>query len=66
MSYPVEIIQVFKATRRITVWVGANSPEDAVEEVQSGAYDTPPFDHPDWDTFWDLQNEQVASLEIEP
>ena len=35
--------------------------DSAIEEVESGSFDSPPFEHPDWSTGWDLQNEEVEA-----
>lgn len=60
-QFPVNIVQVFKATRVITVFVEADDQASAVEDVSSGAVGTPEFDNPDWSTSWDLQNEEVSA-----
>lgn len=59
-AYTVEITQNYRATRRIVVQVEADDIESAVENVASGAIDPPTFDHPDWRTGWDLQDESVG------
>lgn len=57
-TFPVEIVQVYRATRRIVVGVEAEDLESAVEE--QAANDAPAFDDPRWRTGWELQNEDVA------
>lgn len=58
-QYPVQITQVFRTERKITIKVEAEDLASAVENVASGAVDTPPHDDPRWLTGWDLQNEVV-------
>lgn len=57
--HTLKVTQVFTATRNITIFVEADDLESAVELVRSGDHDVPPFDHPDWVTRWDIQNEEV-------
>ncbi len=57
--HAVKIVQVFKATREIVVLLEADTLENALDLVASGSVDAQPFDHPDWSTSWDLQNEEV-------
>ncbi len=57
--HAVKIVQVFRATREIVAWLEADTLENALDLVASGGVDPPPFDHPDWSTSWDLQNEEV-------
>jgi hypothetical protein len=63
-KFPVKITQVFKTTRKTVVWVEADDPESALEEVQSGSFDTPPFEHPDWRTGWELENEEMETITL--
>lgn len=58
-KHRIRIMQVFKTTRTIEIEVEAEDEHQAVEEVSSGAIDTPDFDDPRWQTGWDLQNEAV-------
>lgn len=58
-KHRIKIIQVFKATRMVEIDVDAENEDEAVENVASGAIDTPDFDDPRWKTGWDLQNEEV-------
>lgn len=60
-THAIKIKQVYRATREITVFVEAEDLDSAIEEVESGSFDTPPFEHPDWSTGWDLQNEEVEA-----
>lgn len=55
----IKITQVFKTTRSIEIDVEAVDEDHALEEVSSGAVDTPDFDDPRWRTGWVLQNEEV-------
>lgn len=56
--FPIKIIQTYKASREITVFVEAADFESAMEEVASGSFNTPSFEDPTWVTSWDLQNEE--------
>lgn len=58
-TYWIRIVQIFKTTRSIEIDVEAEDETQALEEVSSGAIDTPEFDNPRWLTGWDLQNEEV-------
>ena len=55
----IRITQVCKATCSFEIEVEAEDEDDAVEGVSSGAIDTPDFDHPGWQTGWELQDEEV-------
>lgn len=61
-THRIRIIQVFKTTRSIEIDVEAEDEDQALEEVLSGAVDTPDFDDPRWLTGWDLQNEEVEPV----
>lgn len=58
-THRIRIIQVFKTTRSIEIDVKAEDEDQALEEVSSGAVDTPEFDDSRWQTGWDLQNEEL-------
>jgi hypothetical protein len=60
-KFKVKITQVFKTTRTIVVEVEADDLASAIEEIDSGALTGPSFDDPDWQTGWDLQNEEVEA-----
>ena len=59
--FPVTITQGFRAWRRITVFVEAPDQDEARRRVVQDEYDIPAFEHPDWSTEWELQNEEVES-----
>jgi hypothetical protein len=56
-KHKITIHQRFLAERTIEVEVEADDRESALEEVNSGAIDTPDFDDPRWKTSWKLQEE---------
>lgn len=59
MKVSLRVIQVFRVEREILIEVDAEDELAAVEQIQSGATDTPEFDDPRWRTSWDMQNEEV-------
>lgn len=55
--FSIEVVQVYRATRRIVVAVEADDVASAVEDQQ--ANEAPAFDDPGWRTGWQLQHETV-------
>jgi hypothetical protein len=58
--HKVCVTQVYKTTRKIVMKVEAENIENAIELVASGGIDLPEFNHPDWLTGWQLENEEVT------
>lgn len=54
----VTITQVYKVTRTITLELGDETLNEAIDKLSSGETDVPSFDNPGWTSKWDLQNEE--------
>lgn len=59
MKHSVVVKQVYRVERSIVMEVDAETPEAALESVDSGEVDVPSFDNPSWKSGWDLQNEET-------
>jgi len=61
-TFKIKIVQVYKCTREIELDVEADDLESATERAESGDEETPDFEDPRWNSFWDLENEEVYAL----
>ncbi|WP_234053673.1 MULTISPECIES: hypothetical protein [unclassified Xanthobacter] len=56
-AYRIRVSQDFTAVRSIVITVDADSLHEAIEQVESGAIDTPDFEDDGWQTAWTLRSE---------
>jgi hypothetical protein len=59
-KFNVRVRQVYRVEREIIVTIEADTPEEALED--QAANESPDFNHPDWRTGWELENEEVHPL----
>lgn len=60
-EHRIRVTQEFVTTRSIIITVTAGSIDEALEQVTTGAIDTPEFDDPSWRTSWTLRSERAEA-----